>query len=423
MPQSSPVRVRVAGPPGEARRLSARLSRAGIPAAPDDGAARCEVLVALGSGDLAPLRVRTQRLIAVGLPSAPRFASGADDVVAAGEPEMLFRRVRAAIERADLEERSRRLQARLRALEEGLAEVAHDLRSPLHAALGHAELLAKDGKLAAGQRKSAEAVVRQAERALQLAERVLEGAGRLDQPTLQVRSFQLQHLLEVAVSGAQQAARTKGVRVSGVPLPRAVALRGDPDLLARLLDNLLANAVRHTPQGGEVTLTAERASPRTVRLEVRDTGAGISPKELPRLLSGLGGGRGLRICRDIAERHGGDLWAESTPGQGSRFVVDLPLDVPSSRPQVLLVSDREEWVRDVRRALEKACEVRHSPTSRARLPSEQTDLVLVEVPAKGKVPALARLRAAAREAQVPVIDLPSVMGAAELARALFRLTG
>src|SRR2546430_16491698 len=102
-------------------------------------------------------------------------------------------------------------------------------------------------------------------------------------------------------------------------------------MLARLLDNLVANAVRATPGGGAVEVSAWRASPRHVRLCVRDTGPGIGSTELAKLVAGLRAGRGLRLCRGIAETHGGDFWAESTPGQGSRVLVEPPPSVPRSR--------------------------------------------------------------------------------------------
>ena len=420
---TSPVRVRIAGPPAEARRLALRLSRAGIPAAIDDGDAQAELIVVIGGEDLAQQRARAQRLIAVGSPSAPLYQAGADDVVPPSEPQVLFRRVRVMIECNDLRAREQRLSARLHAMEEALAEVAHDLRSPLHASIGHAELLAKDPGLDDDQRSSAEASARQGNRALQLAERILEGAGRPDAAAPQIRTVHVGPLVELAVAGAEAAARAKGVAVSAAPLLRAVDLRGDGSQLARLLDNLIANAIRHTPKGGEVEVSAERCSPQAVRLHVRDTGEGIDAAQLPKLIAGVGGGRGLRICRQIAERHGGDLWAESAKGLGTRFTVELPLQPPSLRLHVLLVSDDGKWIKDVTRVLRAACDLSHQGTANAHLNGRHTDLVLVQAPPKGKLRALTTLRTQAKDANVPVIDLPPNLGAAQLARTLVRLTG
>jgi hypothetical protein len=211
--------------------------------------------------------------------------------------------------------------------------------------------------------------------------------------------------------------------VTAVAPSRSTSVRADGELLARLLDNLVANAVRHTPKGGEVELSAERTSPRAVQLHVRDTGEGIAPVQLARLVAGVGGGRGLRICRQIAERHGGDLWAESSPGHGTRFTVELPLQIPSLRPHVLLVSDDGRWIKDVSRVLKAACDITHQGTANAHLNGRHTDLVLVEVPPRGKARSLTNLRTQAKDAKVPVIDLPPNLGADQLARTLVKLTG
>jgi len=168
-------------------------------------------------------------------------------------------------------------------------------------------------------------------------------------------------------------------------------------------------------------VSAWRASPRHVRLCIRDTGTGIEPAAIAKITAGLGPGRGLRICRDIAEKHGGDFWAESTPGQGSKFVVELPLSFPQSRPRVLVVSDDEKWVREVARSLREACDVRSATVAEAKLGGRRTDLVLVES-RKGQSRSLAALRSAAKGAQVPVIELPSELAAARLARTLAHLT-
>jgi signal transduction histidine kinase len=415
------VRVRVYAPPAEARRLAARLTRGGIVSAPDDGSdAEVLVTVGLAPADLGPVRARCQVLCAVGAPAGGYFAAGADEVVVPGEPEILFRRLKLWIERADLHARIDRLTQRAAVLEQGLADAAHDMRSPLHASIGYAEQMERDPALPPALRPVSQTVLRQAERALQVAERILEGARR-ENPLVEPVRVDLAALLDVAVDGARAVARAKGVVLAAAPPSRAVEIRGDQEMLARLLDNLVANAVRVTPSGGAVEVSAWRASPRHVRLSVRDTGPGIAGPQLAKLVAGLGSGRGLRICRDIAEKHGGDFWAESTPGQGSRFLVELPLSFPQSRPRVLVVSNDEKWVREVARSLREACDVRSATVAAAKLGGRRTDLVLVES-RKGQSRSLAALRNAAKGAQVPVIELPSELAAARLARTLAHLT-
>jgi signal transduction histidine kinase len=421
MPVGHAIRVRVAAPPAEARRLCMRLSRGGIPAEPDDGTSRAEVLVAVDpKGDLARFRARAGWLVVLGTPGAAYFAGGADDVVVPGEPELLYRRLRAALEKFDLLARGDRLAERVTALEAGLADAAHDVRSPLQAVMGNAELLARDTSLTSAQRECAAACARQGLRAMQLAERILEAAKQRDREVLQVSAFDLGRLIETAVAQAMPVAKQRGVELVAVPPSRPVEIRGDDELLARVLDNLIANAVRFSPRGSQVEVAGWRASPRFVRLSVKDQGDGIPQAELPKLVAGLGPGRGLRIARDIAERHGGELWAESSSTSGTRFFVELPLQPPASRPSVLLVSDDSRWLREVARTLKSACDVRTATAAGARLGRKHTDLVLLDPDQKpGK--RLEALRSEAKGAQVPVIELPSQMAASRLARTLAHL--
>ncbi len=415
------IRVRVAAPATEARRLCARLTRGGINAAPDDGVSRAEVLVAIGLSDLAGVRARAGCLCVVGSPGAGLFAAGADEVVAAGEPEVLFRRVRGLIERVDLLAKIERLDARAVALESGIADAAHDLRSPMQTVIGNTQMLACDEKLSAPHRQMAAAAARQAERAVKLAETILEGARGRERRPVEARTIDLGQLIEDAAQRGRAVGEARSVSVSATPPQRPVGIRADEELLSRLLDNLISNAVRASPRGATVEVCAWRASPKLVRLTVKDTGDGIAPADLPRLAAGLGPGRGLRISRDIAERHGGDLWAESALGTGSRFFIELPLVPPSLRPRVLLVSDDNRWLREVASTLREACDVRSTTLASARLGRRRTDLVLVEAPQKGHARRLAALRTEAQGAQVPVIELPSDLAGARLAK-LMHLT-
>lgn len=422
MGQGHAARVRIAAPPAEARRLCTRLSRGGLPAAVDDGASRAEMIIVMQpAGDIAPFRARAAHLFVVGLPAGKYFAAGADEVAVPGEPELLFRRVRTYFERLDLLAKVERLNERVAALEAGLADAAHDVRSPLQAVIGNAELLARDTSLTPVQRDCASAAVRQGMRVMQLAERILESARRRDRTTLDSRAMDLGGLVSSAVEQAQVQAKARGVTLSANPPSRPLEIRADQELLGRLLDNLIANAIRATPRGGQVEVSAWRASPKLVRLSVKDTGDGIPAAELPKLTAGLGPGRGLRISREIAEKHGGDLWAESGVGTGTRFFIELPLQPPSSRPRVLIVSDDSKWLKEIARTLKSACDVRSSTLAAARLGGKRTDLVLVD-PSKKSGKKLEALRSEAKGAQVPVIELPSEMAAARLARTLAHLT-
>jgi two-component system, OmpR family, sensor histidine kinase BaeS len=116
-----------------------------------------------------------------------------------------------------------------------------------------------------------------------------------------------------------------------------LTLNADPDRIGQVLSNLVANAVRFTPPGGTITLRAERI-PSCVQLVVEDTGSGITPEDLPYVFDrfwkaeharsrheGTGSGLGLAIARQLVQAHGGSIHAESSPGVGTKFVIDLPL--------------------------------------------------------------------------------------------------
>jgi signal transduction histidine kinase len=115
-------------------------------------------------------------------------------------------------------------------------------------------------------------------------------------------------------------------------------LEADGERLHQVLYNLVDNALRYTPPGGQVTIGARRAGD-TVEISVADTGVGIEPEHLPRLFERFyrvdaarsrddgGTGIGLAIARSVVEAHGGHIRAASDPGHGSVFTVDLPVAV------------------------------------------------------------------------------------------------
>ncbi len=108
---------------------------------------------------------------------------------------------------------------------------------------------------------------------------------------------------------------------------------GDEDKLSEVVNNLLNNAIKYTPEKGEVTLRVF-PSDNFVKIEVQDTGEGIPADKLDKIFdkferfskSGNGSGLGLAIAKDIIELHGGKIWAESKLGEGSKFITVLPLN-------------------------------------------------------------------------------------------------
>jgi NtrC-family two-component system sensor histidine kinase KinB len=146
-------------------------------------------------------------------------------------------------------------------------------------------------------------------------------------------------IVEAAASSISSQAQAKGVTLKVLAVPPIPDARVDRAQIIRVLINLLNNAVRHTPEGGEVVLEA-KAVKNGVTFFVRDTGSGIPAEYLPHIFERFvqvpgatrgGAGLGLSIARTIVKAHGGDILVESEPGQGSVFTFTLP--VPDDREE------------------------------------------------------------------------------------------
>jgi len=219
------------------------------------------------------------------------------------------------------------------------ADVAHELRTPLTIIKGRLEGL-QDGVYQPTPAQIA-ALVDEASLLERLVEDLrvlaLADAGQLP---LYREPVEPGHLLQrAAVSFAEQATAAQVVlRVEVAPgLPE---LYVDPQRMVQVLANLLGNALRHTPAGGEIALLANTSDgeqhPARVMLTVRDTGSGIDPEDLPhifdrfwrgdraRVRSG-GSGLGLAIAKQIVEAHGGEIMVESLPGEGTTIRLRVPV--------------------------------------------------------------------------------------------------
>ncbi len=229
-------------------------------------------------------------------------------------------------------------QARERAVEQTRRDltsaVSHDLRTPLSSLRAMIEAL-DDGvvsdaptvaRYVGEMRRSATQLSDLVDDLFELAQ--LE-AGAIEAETRRAR---LDDLVASALAAVEPAARAKGLALTA-DLGAAADADCSPRV-ARVLQNLLVNAVRHTPADGTVRLSAERRGDR-LALAVEDTGDGIAPEDLPRIFepfyrgdrarSGAGAGLGLTLAKRIVETLGGRIIAESTPTEGARFAVDLPL--------------------------------------------------------------------------------------------------
>jgi signal transduction histidine kinase len=186
-------------------------------------------------------------------------------------------------------------------------------------------------------------------------------------------------------------AETKGVRLL-VRAESPAIVQGDPDKLKQVVINLVDNAVRYTPPDGEVRLSVDvDRTRRLARIEVRDTGPGIPPKDLTRIFDRFyrgdlsrtratgNTGLGLAIARAITEAHGGTIGVQSEDGQGACFTITLPADLPMTLP-----------VRTVRQGRSaRATAATGSPPAAASNSvdtGEQVDLVAVQEAPTSEVP-------------------------------------
>lgn len=215
-----------------------------------------------------------------------------------------------------------------------VAGLTHDLRTPLTAVTGAADNLLGGiaGTLTDDQREYVEIIREHAQRLNATTGELLEAArieaGKI---SLAVAEVDVRELADEVRRGLEPVARERGlaVEVAGDAAPAMV----DRDKLRRVLENLVGNAVKYTPRGGQVAVAVTRGSDR-VEIAVRDDGPGIAPDVLPRLfdryVQGAAGqpgtGLGLSIARNLVRLHGGDVTVASKPGQGSEFVVVLPRD-------------------------------------------------------------------------------------------------
>lgn len=256
---------------------------------------------------------------------------GAADLALAEE---LARRAAAAIDNARLYDEA---QAAVRARDEVLAVVSHDLRNPLNAITLSSALLThpstSDG-LSEREMRQLSAIARSAEQMTRLIDDLVDVAGieagrlSVDRQPVQVDAMLLESAEMFAPVAADHGVQLRTDVAEDLPLVLADRAR-----VLQVLSNLLGNAVRYAPRGGTVTLGAGRGAGE-VCVRVSDTGPGIAPEHREHVFDRFwrvsaqrraGAGLGLAIARGIVEAHGGRIWAEGEPGEGTTLQFTLPV--------------------------------------------------------------------------------------------------
>ena len=222
--------------------------------------------------------------------------------------------------------------------DEFLANLSHELRTPMNAIIGWTHLL-KTGRLDEAQRlRAMESIDRGARSQAKLIEDLLDVSrivsGKL---SLTMTPVDLRAVLSAVLDSQRPAAQTKNVRLDMNAVAPDCAVVGDVGRLQQVFLNILSNAVKFTPTGGQVNVTME-CSPDCARVVIADTGEGIAPEFLPYVFdrfrqadgtstrNHMGLGLGLAIVKHVVEMHGGEVAAESGGvGQGAKFTVTLPL--------------------------------------------------------------------------------------------------
>ena len=229
-----------------------------------------------------------------------------------------------------------------------LATLGHEVRTPMTGVLGMSELLLST-PLNERQRGYTHAIQNAGSHLLRLVNDALDIAriesGKLE---LQQHDFDLRALVDEVVGLTAPMAEQRGLSFADdISATTPATLQGDPLRVRQILLNLLGNAIKFTERGG-VTLRVSALLPQGVRFEVADTGPGINEEQQTRLFQRFeqaegartaarygGSGLGLAICQELALAMGGRIQVQSTPGVGTRFIVDLPLAASDHTPESL----------------------------------------------------------------------------------------
>lgn len=260
--------------------------------------------------------------------------------------------IRQAIEHYDLVIESRKRKEELEIAHKRLKEmyemqkeftstVSHELRTPLASIKTAIDLVIKRmvGDINAEQQDILERAKRNVDRLKRLIDDILDlmkiESGRLQ---MNFQSHDLVRVVQDAVEFHKPFAQSRGLALTLEPDPTVAPFVFDSDRITQVMNNLLNNAIKFTPQGGVTVKIENHIQGNHALVSIKDTGKGISEEDLPKLFRKFqqlesatenqegGTGLGLAICKEIVTRHAGKIWAESRPGEGSTFSFLLPLE-------------------------------------------------------------------------------------------------
>ncbi|MEQ1889916.1 MAG: ATP-binding protein [Alphaproteobacteria bacterium] len=221
-----------------------------------------------------------------------------------------------------------------------LANMSHELRTPLNAIIGFSEIMSEELFGAIGNeryRDYAGDIYRSGMHLLGLVNDVLDVA-RIEsgQMKLDERNGDFNEIIQNCLTQVSAQANNAGVALVNSAASELPELYMDDRKLRQVLINLLSNAIKFTPEGGQVCVHASMTADHTLNVTVTDTGIGIAPEDIPRVLQKFGQvdnslqrkfdgvGLGLPLSKSLIELHGGSLWIESSPGKGAAVSFTLP---------------------------------------------------------------------------------------------------
>ncbi|MDT8287276.1 MAG: HAMP domain-containing sensor histidine kinase, partial [Elusimicrobiales bacterium] len=232
------------------------------------------------------------------------------------------------------------------------ATVAHDVKSPLTAILGYSEVLTGKLKTMPSEQRYA-ANIQTSAKTLNILISDLVDLAAIESGKLRVEIGEL-HLLNVVhdvYARVEIAAQKRNLSMKLEVPPALPPLAGDDARIGQVVQNLCTNAIQYTREGGKITIRAE-LKPDRVEVSVIDTGIGISKEDLPRIwerffqtkeaqgMRKAGFGLGLKIAREIVQRHGGEMGIESELGVGSRFFFYIPVKEGGTPPPAPAAAQR-----------------------------------------------------------------------------------
>ena len=226
-----------------------------------------------------------------------------------------------------------------------LANVSHELQTPLVSIKGFTEMILKGtlGEVNVEQQEGLEVALRNINRLIGLIDNLMAYArSREPADVLRLGVFHLDEIIHETVRLVEESARRRDITIS-VDVPEKLMVRADRDRIVQVILNLMTNAIKYNNDGGSVTVHANKRGDTSVRFSVTDTGVGIPREEIEKIFerdyraqrtrdSREGEGIGLSIAHDILRRHGSLMRVETSVGIGSTFSFTLPLEVNVAGP-------------------------------------------------------------------------------------------